>query len=307
MQETKKSKTKKRMTKRELRKNLVGYLFILPMVIHLVCFTAVPFVYSLYLSMTDKTGLLAPNWVGLKNYIDIFTKDTLFPITLKVTFNFAFVQVPIKLAFALMVAMLLTKASKGLGFYRIAFYVPSILGGSVAVAMTWKVLWGSKGAINAILDSIGLPTVNWLKDPKVVLYVLILLGVWQFGSSMLIFLAGLNEIPKELYEAATIDGATGFGKFFKITLPLLTPSLFFNLINQIIGCLQAFNSAYLVTKGGPVNSTMYYSLNVYNQAFEYNKFGYASALAWVMMLIILCFTALIFKSSSGWVYYNEEN
>ncbi len=293
------------LKKNEIRKMIVGYLFILPMVINLVVFNAIPFVYSLYLAMTDATGLNEPNWVGLRNFATML-KDEKFRISLKVTFKFAFIQVPLKLCFALMVAMLLSKKTKGIGIYRTAFYVPSVLGGSVAIAMTWKLLWGREGAVNGLLQSVGLETVNWLKNPDTALYVLILLGIWQFGASMLVFLAGLKDIPQSYYEAATIDGASAFDRFFKITLPLLTPSIFYNLVTGLIGSLQAFNSAYLVTAGGPVNSTMYYSLNVYQQAFEYSKFGYASALAWFMLIIIVLFTSLIFKSSSGWVYYNDE-
>lgn len=236
----------------------------------------------------------------------MFLEDDKFWLSLKVTFKFAFVQVPLKLGFALLVAVLLAKASKGVGAYRVAFYVPSVLGGSVAVAMTWKVLWANNGVVNSLLKVFGIGPVYWLKDTRTALYVLILLGVWQFGSSMLIFLAGLKDIPQSYYEAAIMDGANGRQRFWKITLPMLTPSIFFNLVNGIIGSLQAFNSAYLVTSGGPMNSTLYYGLNVYNQAFNYSKFGYASAMAWFMLLIIAVLTALVFKSSSGWVYYQSD-
>ena len=293
--------------RRKERKNmLVGYAFIFPIVIGLIIFTAVPFFYSLYLAFTDYNGLQAPNWVGLQNFITMFFQDDKFWLSFRITLTFAVVQVPLKLIFALMVALLLSRATKGIGAYRVAFYVPSVLGGSVAIAMTWKTLWGVNGPINSLLNLFGIESINFLKDTRTALYVLILLGVWQFGSSMLIFLAGIKDIPQIYYEAAIMDGANSVQRFFKITLPLLTPSIFFNLINGIIGSLQAFNSAYLITQGGPLNSTLYYGLNLYNQAFKYSKFGYASAMAWFLLLIIAALTALIFRSSSGWVFYQSD-
>ncbi|HJC22213.1 MAG TPA: sugar ABC transporter permease [Candidatus Eisenbergiella merdavium] len=292
--------------RKERKKMLIGYAFIFPVIIGLVVFSAIPFLYSLFLAFTDYNGLRTPVWVGIQNFKDMFLEDDKFWISLRVTFKFALVQVPLKLGFALLVAMLLSKATKGIGFYRVAFYVPSVLGGSVAVAMTWKILWGGDGPVNSLLNVLGFESVNFLKDTRTALYVLILLGVWQFGSSMLIFLAGIKDIPQIYYEAAIMDGAGSWQRFIKITLPMLTPCIFFNLINGIIGSLQAFNSAYLVTNGGPLNSTLYYGLNVYNQAFQYSKFGYASAMAWFMLLIIVALTALVFRSSSGWVYYQSE-
>ena len=293
--------------RRKERKNmLVGYAFIFPIVIGLIIFTAVPFFYSLYLAFTDYNGLQAPNWVGLQNFITMFFQDDKFWLSFRITLTFAVFQVPLSLMFALMVALLLSRATKGIGAYRVAFYVPSVLGGSVAIAMTWKILWGVNGPINSLLNLFGIESINFLKDTRTALYVLILLGVWQFGSSMLIFLAGIKDIPQIYYEAAIMDGANSVQRFFKITLPLLTPSIFFNLINGIIGSLQAFNSAYLITQGGPLNSTLYYGLNLYNQAFKYSKFGYASAMAWFLLLIIAALTALIFRSSSGWVFYQSD-
>lgn len=294
------------LSKRERTNLLVGYAFISPQIIGLLAFTAVPFIYSLYLAFTDFTALQPENWVGLKNFTNMLTKDPKFWTSFFVTVKFAVVQVPLKLGFALLVAILLAKNTKSIGFYRSAFYIPSILGGSVAIAMTWKHLWGTNGVINGILSSLGLPTVMWLNNTSTALYVLILLGVWQFGSAMLIFLAGIKDIPDTYYEAAIVDGAGRFRCFLKITLPLLTPSLFFNLINGIIGSLQAFNSAYLITNGGPLNSTLYYGLYLYRQAFSFNKFGYASAMAWFMLLVISILTALVFRSSGAWVYYQDE-
>lgn len=302
-------KTKAPMTgwhRKEWKNVLVGYAFILPVIIGLVVFTTVPFFYSLYLAFTDYNGLKAPEWVGLQNFKTMFLEDDKFWLSFKITFKFAVIQVPLKLIFALLVAMLLARKAKGIGIYRVAFYIPSVLGGSVAIAMTWKILWGNSGPVNGLLNALGFESINFLKDTRLALYVLILLGVWQFGASMLIFLAGIKDIPEMYYEAARIDGANALQRFFKITMPLLTPCIFFNLINGIIGSLQAFNSAYLISDGGPLNSTLYYGLNLYRQAFEYSKFGYASAMAWFMLLIIAVLTALVFRSSSGWVFYQSE-
>ena len=229
-----------------MKRLLIGYAFIFPIIINLLLFNAIPFGYSLYLAMTDATGLNDPNWIGLENFRKLF-QDEKFWISLKVTFKFAVIQVPLRLTMALLVATLLSRKVRGIGVYRVAFYVPSVLGGSVAIAMTWKVLWSNKGVINSLLQSLGLETVNWLKNPSTALYVLILLGVWQFGSAMLVFLSGIKDIPQDCYEAAIIDGADTWDRFTKITIPLLTPSIFFNIVNGMIGSLQAFNSAYLVT------------------------------------------------------------
>lgn len=294
------------MTKKEKRNLVHGYLFIAPWLIGFFVFTVYPLFYSLYLSFTDYNVLSAPKWIGFGNYIKMFTQDKVVLESLKVTLKFAVVQVPLKVIFALIVAVALARKTRLKGFYRVVFYIPSLLGGTVAVGITWQKLWSNAGVINAILDKIGLPQQNWLTNTNTALYVLILLGVWQFGSMMLIFLAGLNDIPAVMTEAAIIDGAGPITTFFRIKLPMLTPTLFYNLITAIIGCMQAFNSAYLVTGGGPMNSTMYYGLYQYKQAFQYMNMGYASAMAWVMMLIIVAMTALVFRSSSAWVFYQSE-
>ena len=297
----------RRLSGKERRDNLTGYLFVGPYIIGFLLFTTIPMIYSLYLSFTDYNVLSEPEWVGLDNYIKMFTDDDKFWMSFKVTWKFAIVQIPVKLTVSLLVAMLLAKKTKLTGFYRIAFYIPSLLGGSVAVAMTWKHIWDIKGVVNRLLESIGLPTVNWLHNTNTALYILILLGVWQFGSQMLVFLAAIKEIPASLHEAAIMDGAGPVKRFFKITLPMITPSLFFNLINGIIGSLQAFNSAFLVTSGGPMKSTLYYALYQYNQAFKLRHMGYASAMAWFLMLVIVALTAIIFKSQSAWVYYRDDS
>ncbi len=289
------------------RDNVSGYLFIGLYIIGLMVFTAYPFISSLYYSFTDYHTLRPTHeWVGIQNYIKMFTEDKRFWVSFWVTIKFTFVGVPLKLGFSLLIAVILAKKTKLTNFYRAAFYVPSLLGGGVAVAITWKQIWNNDGVINKMLESIGIPGHNWLSDPNTALYVLILLGVWAFGSQMLIFLAAIKDVPMELHEAAILDGATSTQRFFKITLPMITPSLFFNLINGIIGSLQAFNSAFLISEGKPLNSTLYYGLYQYRQAFEGHYMGYASAMAWFLLLVIVGFTAITFKSSSGWVYYQNE-
>lgn len=289
------------------RDNVAGYIFILPFIIGLIVFTAVPFVTSLYLSFTSYNILSPAKWVGLANFKEMFFEDDLFWTSLKVTFKFAFIQVPIKLTVSLLVAIVLARTTKLTGFYRAAFYIPSLMGGSVAIALLWKQLFSRNGVFNQILSVLGLPDSNaWLGNPKTALGTLIALGVWQFGSSMLIFLAAIKNIPVSYHEAAIVDGAGPIRRFFKITLPMLTPTIFFNLINQVIGAFQAFNSSYLITGGRPLNTTLYYGVHLYNKAFNQFQMGYGSAMAWFMLLIIAFFTSLIFRSSGAWVYYESE-
>ena len=289
------------------RDNVAGYVFILPFIIGLIVFTAIPFFTSLYLAFTNYNILSAPKWVGLDNFKKMFFEDDLFWTSFKVTFKFALIQVPIKLTVALLVALVLSRSTRLTSFYRAAFYIPSLMGGSVAIALLWKQLFSPKGVINQMLGFFGLPdSTAWLGNPKTALGTLIALGVWQFGSSMLIFLAAIKNIPQSYHEAAIVDGAGPVRRFFSITLPMLTPIIFFNLINQVIGAFQAFNSSYLITGGKPLNTTLYYGVYLYNKAFNQFEMGYGSAMAWFMLLIIAFFTALIFRSSSSWVYYESE-
>ena len=281
------------------RDNVAGYVFILPFIIGLIVFTAIPFFTSLYLAFTNYNILSAPKWVGLDNFKKMFFEDDLFWTSFKVTFKFALIQVPIKLV--------LSRSTRLTSFYRAAFYIPSLMGGSVAIALLWKQLFSPRGVLNQVLGFFGLPdSTAWLGNPKTALGTLIALGVWQFGSSMLIFLAAIKNIPQSYHEAAIVDGAGPVRRFFSITLPMLTPIIFFNLINQVIGAFQAFNSSYLITGGKPLNTTLYYGVHLYNKAFNQFEMGYGSAMAWFMLLIIAFFTALIFRSSSAWVYYESE-
>lgn len=296
-----------RSLKRTLcKESVAGYVFITPFIIGLVVFTAIPFFTSLYLAFTEYNILTPAKWIGMANFKKMFFEDKLFWKSFWVTFKFALIQVPVKLLVSLGVALILSRNSRAIPVYRAAFYIPSLMGGSVAVALTWKQMFAYKGAINAILGALGMEPVKWLSDPKTALGVLIGLGVWQFGSSMLIFLAALKNVPQSYHEAAIVDGAGPVRRFFKIVLPMITPIFFFNLVNQTIGAFQAFNSSYLISQGKPLNTTLYYGLHLYNRAFTYYEMGYGSAMAWFMLLVIAVFTALIFRSSSAWVYYESE-
>ncbi|GAC1643073.1 MAG: sugar ABC transporter permease [Herpetosiphon sp.] len=286
--------------------NAAGYLFIAPWLIGFFAFTLLPMVASLYLSFTDYDIFTSPRWIGIQNFKTMLFEDPLYWKSVTATFYFVFTAVPLRLLFALAVAMLLNTGYKLLGLYRAVFYVPSIIGGSVAVALMWRQIFGPTGLINEALSLVGLHGPNWLGDPRTGIWTLIILAVWQFGSPMLIFLAGLKQIPGELYEAASIDGAGPWIKFLRITLPLLSPVILFNLVMQIISGFMVFTQAFVITGGGPLDTTRFYSVYLYSEAFQNFHMGYASAMAWVLLLIIACFTAIAFKSSSLWVYSESQ-
>ncbi|SDO03644.1 carbohydrate ABC transporter membrane protein 1, CUT1 family (TC 3.A.1.1.-) [Paenibacillus sp. yr247] len=291
---------------RQIKREIVGLSFISPWLLGFLVFTLGPILASLYLSFTDYDMLSSPNWVGSDNYIHMFTKDSRFWTSVKVTFLFVFISVPLKLIFALFVATLFTRNYRGVRFYRTVYYIPSIIGGSVAVSVMWKQLFGLHGALNSGLSLLGIKGIDWITEPNTALWSLILLVLWQFGSPMLIFMAGLKQIPKELYEAAAVDGASKASNFFRITLPMLTPVIFFNLVMQMIGGFMSFTQSFLITAGGPLDRTLFYAVYLYQNAFTHFQMGYASAMAWVLLLIIGLLTALVFKSSSAWVYYESE-
>jgi multiple sugar transport system permease protein len=290
------------------KQSLTAYLFLLPWFGGMILLTAGPLLASLYLSFTNFDLLQAPVWIGLDNYIRLFTSDARYMRALMVTLTYVILGVPLNLAFALLIAVLLNQKVRGLGLFRGIYYLPSLLGGSVAIAVLWRQLFGREGVINAALSVFGITGPNWIGMPQYALYTLILLHVWQFGSAMVIFLAGLQQVPNELYEAAEIDGASSWHKFWQITLPLLTPVLFFNLVLGIINSFQAFTSAYIVSggTGGPADSTMFYTLYLYQQGFSNFRMGYASAMGWILLLIIAAFTAFNFLASRRWVFYGDE-
>lgn len=290
------------------KNQLTGYAFISPFVFGFLIFTAFPVAASLYLSFTDYDLFTAPAWAGMENYERMFSGDPKFWKSLRVTFLYVFVGVPLRLAFALAVAMLLNRASRAIGLYRTVFYLPSIIGGSVAVSIMWRNLYGDEGVINLALNWFGLESVRWFADPLAALWMLITLSVWQFGSSMLIFLAGLKNIPGSLYEAASVDGANAIQRFFKITIPMLTPIILFNTIMQTIAAFMTFIPAYIISKGegGPLDGTLLYSLYLFRQAFVFYDMGYASALAWMLLLIVAVLTAVLFFTSKFWVHYETR-
>ncbi|MDF2963041.1 MAG: sugar transporter permease [Paenibacillus sp.] len=295
----------------KLRDNdhIVGYVFIAPFVLGFLIFTLYPILSSLYYSFTEYNLLEPPQWIGTENYKRMLLDDEKLIKSFQVTFTYVFASVPLRLSFALIVAMLLYKAARGIGFYRSTYYLPSLIGGSVAVSIMWIQIFGDKGLLNSILALIGIHTsTSWIGNPSTALWTLIALSVWQFGSSMLIFLAGLKNIPQSYYEAASVDGANGLQRFVKITLPLLSPIILFNLIMQTISGFMTFTPAYVISRGegGPLDNTLLYSLYLYRRAFSFYEMGYASAMAWIMLIIIGVITFAIFKSSAYWVHYESK-
>ncbi len=287
------------------KKNWTGLFYVMPWIIGFCIFTIYPFLNSLYISFTDFTMVQDPKFIGLANYKELF-RDIEFFNSLTATFKYALLTVPLSLVFALFIAVILNFKIKGINFFRTAYYIPSILGGNVAISVIWKFLFTGDGLINQALGIFGVNSLPWLSNPNLAMIVVSLLRVWQFGSSMIIFLAALQNIPLELYEAAEMDGATKFAQFFKITLPLITPSLFFNLVMGMVGAFQEFNSAYLITQGGPLKATQFTSLMIYSYSFKYFRMGYASAMSWVLFVIIMIFTGIIFFTQNKWVYYADE-
>ena len=284
-----------------------GYLFLLPWFIGFFGLTIGPIITSLYLSFTDFDLLTSPEWVGAQNYIRMFTNDPKFWASMRVTMFFVIFSVPLKLAFALGVAMLLNRGMRGLPLYRALFYLPSLLGASVAIAILWRQIFARDGLVNDFLALFGIEGPSWISNPQYSLWTLIVLSIWQFGSPMIIFLAGLRQIPQDMYEAASLDGASKWRQFVKITLPLLTPVVFFNAIIQTIEAFKSFTPAFIISggTGNPINSTLFYTLYLYQEAFGFFRMGYASALAWVLLALVGLFTAFSFLTSKYWVHYDD--
>lgn len=301
--------------KKALRDNLTSYAFLTPWLIGFFALTLYPMMYSLYLSFTKFNIRQPPQWAGMRNYIVMFVgnlqypRDERFLNSLLVTFKYVFISVPVKLVFALVVAMLMNKKLKLIGLYRALYYIPTLLGGSVAIAVLWRRIFAGDGLLNLILGSL-LPAKSfpaWISNPKYALSTLILLAVWQFGSPMIIFLAGLQQIPREYYEASSVDGAGPVRQFLQITLPSLSPIIFFNLIMQMISAFQTFTQAFIISNGsgGPLDSTMFYSLYLYIKGFGFSEMGYAAAMAWVLLVIIATLTFIVFRFSGALVSYGS--
>jgi multiple sugar transport system permease protein len=282
----------------------IGWLFILPWFIGFLWFDVLPLFLNTYLSFTDfSVGAKIPNWVGLANYREMFGGDHLIGISFKNTLYYMGLSVPLLILLAFSLALLLNANIRGRGAYRTIFYLPSLVP-AVASSMIWVFMLRTRnGLINQVLGLVGIPAIPWLGRPEWAKPALILMSLWGFGGQMVIYLAGLQGISQELYEAAEIDGASGLQKLIRITVPLMTPTVFFNLIMSIIGSFQVFTAAYIMTNGGPLKSTLFYMLHLYNNAFRYFKMGYASAMALILFLIILTLTLIVNRTSERWVYY----
>ena len=291
---------------RKTMKRNIGYLYLLPWLIGFLLFKFYPFLSSAYYSLTNynmfKSNL---SFIGLQNYASIL-KTSKYVKSFSVTFRYAFMTVPLKLLFALFIAYLLNFKISGINFFRTIYYIPSILGGSVAIAVLWQFLFQNEGLVNMVIRLFGFPGINWLGSPKYALFVISLLRVWQFGSAMVIFLAALKGVPADLYEAASIDGCSRPRQFLSITIPMITPVIFFNFVTQLCQAFQEFNGPFVITNGGPQGSTTLISILIYQNAFKTYKMGLASAMAWLLFLIVATLTAVSYISQKYWVYYGDE-
>lgn len=302
------TREKPQRTNKKSRFNSI-YLYLLPWFIGILIFRLYPFINAIYLSLQNNNLITDPEFIGLANYQELLFGSTqtgvLFRTSVMVTFRYVFLTVPLVLVFALFVAFILNFRLKGINFFRTAFYIPSILGGSVSVSIIWKFMFGNQGLVNAFLELFGIEAVGWLVDTRFAIIVLALLRAWQFGSVMLIFLSALQNVPVSLYEAASIDGATKIRQFFTVTVPIITPVILFNTIQVLVNAFQEFNAAYLVSDGGPLNSTLLLNLFIYRTAFNSFQMGISSAASWIMFSIIMVFTIILFKSSNHWVHYSD--
>jgi multiple sugar transport system permease protein len=301
--------------KRSVRKNLTGWLFVLPWVVGIVAFRAYPIIASFYFSFTKYNILKPPVWIGTTNYVTLFTKEPLLRTTVINTVYYAFISVPLGMLLALSVAMLMNQKLRGIGVYRTIYYMPSLVP-PVAGTLLWLLILNpGNGLMNSLLETLGLPRLGWFTSPVWSKPALILMSMWGIGGAALIFLGGLKEIPVSLYEAAEIDGANSVRRFWHVTLPLLTPVIFFNLVMSIIGSFQVFTSAFIAggagaggssaggTSGGPLNSMLMYMVLLFRHAFRYYSMGYASAMAVVLFVVILAMTLILVRTSGGWVFY----
>ncbi|MBT8226158.1 MAG: sugar ABC transporter permease [Dactylosporangium sp.] len=286
----------------------IAYLFLSPWVAGALLLTIGPMLASLYLSFTDYDLFTTPAWVGLDNYRRMLTEDDRFLASVWVTLRYVLISTPLKLAAALGVALLLNRASRVQGAYRSAFYAPSLLGTSVAVALVWRAIFDRQGVVERTFAALGIETGGWTTNPRLALIVLVLLAVWQFGAPMVIFLAGLKQIPPELYDASAVDGAGWWRTFRSVTLPMLSPVILFNLVLETIHAFQSFTPAYIVSngRGGPSDSTLFYTLYLYQRGFTEFRMGYASAMAWLLLAVIAVVTALVFRTARLWVFYSGE-
>lgn len=300
--------TPNRLSGAARQENRMGYMFIMPWLLGFFIFTLIPMLFSAVLSVCDwdiVTGLSTIRFVGGKNFAKMLADDRFWK-SLEVTFKFCLISIPFYQIASLGIAMMLNMRIKFMRAFRLVYFLPSIIP-VIATTMIWSQIFGETGLINQLLMIFGIKGPAWLNNPKTALYALIIMGLWGIGNTMIIYLSGLQGVSEDIYEAAEIDGAKTFSRFFKITLPLISPTIFFNMVMAIIGSFQYFTEAYMMTKGGPLNSTLFYNLNLYTVAYKEYNMGYAAALAWVMFTIIMVFTLLIIKSSSFWVYYQNDD
>ena len=287
-------------------KKHLGFMYALPYIIGVLLFQLFPFVLSFALSFTDYSAVGEPQWVGLQNYEDIILYDSKFHKSYGVSIGFVLTTVPVRLAIALFVAHILNFKLRGINFFRTAFYLPSVLGGSIAVAVLWRFVFAEQGLVNILLTKLGFSAIPWFADENYAIWTIILLNAWQFGSAMVIFLAALQNVPQSLYEAASIDGASKMQMFLKVTIPLITPVIFFHFIMQMVNASQEFNAPYVITGGGPLHSTYLLSLYIYEESFKNMAMGYGSALAWILFTTVSVLTAIAFWSQKYWVFYSGD-
>lgn len=295
----------KKQRKLSLQRDAQGLLYIAPWLIGFLVLQLYPFAVSLYYSLCDYQMMSEPVFIGLQNYIKLFTADVDFWDSLWATIEYTVLTVPGKLLLALIVAMLMNQKLRGINFIRTVYYIPSLFGGSVAVCALWRLMFTDTGVVNAFLAKLGIEPISWLGNPDIAMKTIVMMEIWQFGSSMIMFLAALKNVPQTLYEAAEIDGSSKIHSFFHITLPQITPIILFNLLMQTIQALQNFTSAFVITKGGPMKATYVLGMKLYYDGFSYFKMGYASATSWIIFVIILVATLALMKSSSAWVYYED--
>lgn len=293
---------------RRTREALAAYGFLAPWIAGMLLLTIGPMIYSLYLSFTRYNLMTPARWVGVDNYVRMFTADPRYLASVGVTLRYVAISVPLLLVVSLLVAMVLSKGMTFLSGYRAAFYLPSLIASSVAIAVLWRQVFGQDGIVNEVLGLVGIEGGSWIGNPGTALYTLVVLHVWSFGSTMIIFLAGLRQVPKEYYEAAAVDGAGAVRRFVHVTLPMITPLIFFNLLLSTVNAFQAFTPAYVISggEGGPLDSTLFYTLYLYQRGFANLEMGYASAMAWTLVIVLALFTAGLFATARFWVHYGDE-
>jgi len=296
----------KNMSAGDKRRMLEGLLFVSPWIIGFIGFTLYPLIYSAYISLTRYDLVREPVFIGFENYRQLFTTDPLFWTVIGNTLYFVFISVPLGLIISFLIANLLNTKVVGRSIFRAILYIPSIVP-AVCTAMVWQFLLNVQyGAVNGILQWIGLPAVPFFSSPDMAKNSLIMVAIWSTGNAVVVFLAGLQDVPRSLYEAAIVDGANSVQQFFNITVPLMTPVILFNMLMGFIAAFQEFTTAFLITNGGPMNSTLFFAVYLYRQAFRYFAMGKASALAWILFIFVMTFTVTLFKSSARWVYYGGE-